>query len=201
MYQLVPVKIMNNSNGSKKDKDEKIQLHTRISTNIYKEIEELTDIYGNKSNVIEKAVDFFKKYKKNWDEDQKIWNKARELNMLLVGKTTFMAYLSGDSKKAWEDNIATEVIEWISDKKIEKLTLLEILESIKKMWVAANYFTSIKIIENSEISAINISFFHTFNKEYSNFWANYFKRWIEKNLSYETKIHLRNEIFSLEIKT
>lgn len=191
---------MNGKNTTNKEKDTKKQLHVRISQSIYDDIEELADIYGSKSNVIEKAVHFFKSYKKNWDEEQKVWNKARELNMVLVGKTTFMSYLTGNSQKAWEENLATEVIEWISNKHIEDLSLIEMLQAIKKMWVAANYFTSIKINESDVDGAIEVFFYHTFNKSYSDFWAKYFKTWLKQNNKVEVTLNSRIESFSLNIK-
>ena len=117
------------------EKKEKIRarLHTTISSetednlNKYASLEdnEGKKIYGNKSKVIEKALDLLDKYHHPEKEDeQAIWNRAKnELKMLLVGKPTFIAYISGNYKQAYEDNIAIDIIEWYTQKSIEDLSI------------------------------------------------------------------------------
>ncbi len=185
----------------KKKGDSKVQIHTRISSESFETINNLAEVLGSKAKVIEESVEFYKKYKKNWTPEQQIWNRARiELNMFLVGKTTFMSYISGNSEKAWKNNIATEVIEWITGKNIEKLSLEEILNAIKDMWMSANYFNQIKIINVSKERYKMIFNHHILERKYSEFWANYFKTWLENNRKCNTEILIRNESFTIIIK-
>lgn len=184
-----------------KNNTKKVQLHARISKDTYKLIDDLAEDYGSKSKVIEKAVDFFKKYKKNWDREQQIWNRARrEMDMLLVGRTTFQSYISGNHETAWEENIATKVIEWITGKQLSDLSLLETLNAIKDMWMAANYFTHIDIKQNVGNKTVVMTFYHTLNQNYGQFWANYFKTWLENNKECEiTNSVVEHEFFKLII--
>ncbi|MHA1819366.1 MAG: hypothetical protein ACTSU2_04040 [Promethearchaeota archaeon] len=251
----------------KEDKTRKVQCHTRVSKECYDKITELSQNERSKGDLIEKAIKFYAAYKQNWDKYQKIWNKARELNMVLVGKTTFLSYLTGDYKQAWKKNVATEIIEWYSKKAISDMSLDEVLEYIKDIWIAANYFNKVIIednpvyttepskekkkaalsegksksnsnsnsaskgknnIENLENSKRednpvqvanketsnngredqkatnnrirNIYAYHSFNKVFSEFWANYFKYWFEGTLNIPTDYECRNESFILKLK-
>ncbi|MHA1341807.1 MAG: hypothetical protein ACTSRZ_18275 [Promethearchaeota archaeon] len=192
---------MSQNEEKKSKKSIKVQIHTRISKEASDAIEELSKITGSKAKVIEDAVLFYKKYKTRWDKSQQIWNKARELQMVLVGKTTFMSYISGDISKVWEENICTEVIEWITKKHLKDLTILEIMNAIKDMWVAANYFKNVEIRElEANPKTYEMRFYHNFNKKYSEFWANYFRKWFKDNLKCNVECSIRNELFILFIK-
>ena len=185
----------NNKNNNKK-----IQLGVRVSEETYNSIEDLTEDYGSKWKVIEEAIDFFKKYKKNWDDDQKIWNRARkEMDMLLVGRTTFQSYISGNYETAWKENIATKVIEWITHKHLDDLDLKETLNAIKDMWKAANYFKHVDIKEKMGDDAFVMTFYHTFNQKYGEFWSNYFKVWLENNKKCKITYSIEREFFKLTI--
>lgn len=186
--------------GENNKNNKKVQLHLRISEETYASVDDLAEDYGSKSKVIEKAVDFFKKYKKNWDREQQIWNRARkEMDMLLVGRTTFQSYISGNYQTAWKENIATKVIEWITGKQIEKLSVLETLNAIKDMWMAANYFTKVDIKKILDEDPIVMIFYHTLNQNYSQFWSNYFKTWLENNKNCKITYSIQNEFFTLII--
>jgi hypothetical protein len=184
---------------SEKNNIKKVQLHARISEEIYNTIDDLAEDYGSKSKVIEKAVDFFKKYKKNWDKEQQTWNRARkELNMVLVGRTTFQSYISGNYETAWKENIATKVIEWITQKHLSDLSLEKTLEAIRDMWIIANYFTHVEI-KNLGKNSFVMTFYHTFNQKYGQFWSNYFKTWLENNKKCEITYSVEHEFFKLTI--
>ena len=182
--------------------NKKVQLHVRISEETYSSIDDLTEDYGSKSKVIEKAVDFFKKYKKNWDREQQFWNRARrEMDMLLVGRTTFQSYISGNFETAWKENVATKVIEWITGKQLSDLSLIETLNAIKDMWMAANYFTHVDIKQNEGEKTVVMTFYHTLtlNQNYGEFWSNYFKTWLENNKKCKITYTIQHEYFTLTI--
>jgi len=184
-------------NDKKDNFNLKVPIHTRISKDVYSTIEELSKNLGSKAKVIEDAVNFYKDYKFKWDKNQEIWNKARELQMVLVGKTTFMSYISGDITKVFEQNICTEIIEWLTKKPLKDLTKLEIFNAIKDIWIAANYFINIEIIAQNSNNSYELRFYHNFNKKYSEFWANYFEKWFKNNLNLKVESLLRNESFIL----
>ncbi|MFW9772722.1 MAG: hypothetical protein ACFFEO_11255, partial [Candidatus Thorarchaeota archaeon] len=62
--------------------------------------------FGSKSAVVDAAIKTLKKNKEpKLEEQRKIWCRARdELNMLLVGKTTFLNYIKGNVEEAYTKN-------------------------------------------------------------------------------------------------
>ena len=185
-------------------------VHTTISdetSEILERFASLTDnsnqkIFGNKSKVIEKALDLLdKSYNpQNKDDLQAIWDRARgELNMVLVGKTTFLSYISGDYKKAFEDNIAIDILEWYSRMSVEDMSLADLIESIKNVWLAANYFYNIEIEVGSK-GSFQISFYHDLHsKDYSEFWAKYFTKLLHEQKKCDVESFPRSESLILRI--
>ena len=193
----------------KKGKSEKFHIHTTISKHTKELIDTYSDmedndgnkIFGKKSKVIQRALELLDNYYNPKDDDVGvIWSRTREeLNMVLVGKTTFLSYISGNRKKAYTDNIAVDVIEWYLGKRKEEMDLEEFLKGLKGMWYAANYFRKIDIIKYDE-GAIQMTFNHDLTREYGKFWANYFKALLENNWNCSVQKSVRNESFHLIIK-
>jgi hypothetical protein len=185
------------------------RLHTTISSvteDILVKYASLKDkngkkIYGNKSKVIEKALDLLDKYHHPDKEDeQAIWNRVKnELKMLLVGKPTFLAYISGDHKKAYDNNIALDIIEWYTQKSIENLSLEAILNAIKKIWVAANYFYEIKIEKGNKGAYIMLLYHEFQNEKYGEFWGNYFSLLLSRQKNCDVEYFIRTSFLRLVI--
>ena len=158
-------------------------------------------IFGKKSKVIEKALDLLDSYyNPQKDNLQFIWNRARkELNMVLVGKRTFLSYISGNHQKALEENIAIDIIEWYKADRIENLDLKETLEAIKCIWLAANYFYKVDLEIGSK-GSFQMTFYHDFHSEqYSSYWGKYFSALIENNKNVEVEIFARTSTLILRI--
>ncbi len=191
-------------------KSSKKTIHTTLSeesNEILDKFANLTDknnqkIFGNKSKVLEKALELLdKSYNpESKDELQAIWDRAKnELNMVLVGKTTYLAYLSGDYNKALEENIAIDIIEWYTRTRIEDMDLHNVLKAIKCVWLAANYFYQIEI-EKGNKGSYQMSLYHDFHsKKYSEFWGNYFSRLLHNQKRCEVEIFPRNSSLILRI--
>ena len=196
-------------NNNKTEKQKKLTIHTTISEKANELLEKYADlkdndqnkIFGNKSKVIEKALELLDQYyypeKSNL---QTIWNRARdELNMVLVGKKTYLSYISGDHKKALTENIAIDIIEWYKNENIVDMPLDELLDSIKNIWLSANYFYKIDIEVGSK-GTYQMSLYHDFHsKRYSNFWGNYFSELLHNQKQCDVEIFARNESLILRI--
>ena len=188
---------------------EKIHLHTTVPKDIMNLIKEYSDkedekgnkIFGNQKKVIVKAIELLDHhYNPEKNDELTVWCRARSRNMVLVGKTTFLAYISGKSENAYTNNIAIEAIEWYLNKKIEFMSLDEFCKGIQGMWQAANYFYKI-IIDSTEGNNLFMEFFHDLHsKKYSRFWAGYFKSILTSNWKCEIDFSARTESFYLIIK-
>lgn len=126
---------------------------------------------------MERAIKYFGD-QKNVDRD--LWVRARdEMKMCLIGKTTFnqlihAAAMPEDAReRAYHKNVAFDLILWYTGKPIQSLTAEEIIDTIAKMWVVANYFHKIDVKKERE-DEYHILFKHRQNRRYSEYWLGYF---------------------------
>jgi len=190
-------------------KTEKYHIHTTVSKHdedllkkyaAFKD-ENNQELFGNQSKVIERALQLLDNYynpKKN--DINTIWSRARdELNMVLVGKTTFLCYIKGKQQDAYRYNIAVEIIEWYLGKRIDQIDIEEFLNGLIGVWHMANYFYKIEM-EKTEKGAFQIRFNHDLTRSYSEYWAGYFETLLKKHWKCEVDYSIRNESFYLIIK-
>ncbi len=202
---------MNNINNQigKNNASEKVHIHTTIPKQSKELIDKYSDmedregnkVFGKKTKVIERALQLLDNYYNPKENDiDIIWCRARkELNMVLVGKTTFLSYISGNTKKAYTENIAVEAVEWYNGKRMEDMDLEEFLKGLKGMWFTANYFRKIDLIKYDE-GAIQMTFSHDLTRDYGKYWAEYFITLLENNWHCSVQKSIRNESFYLIIK-
>lgn len=197
--------------SDKTNNKEKIRarLHTTISNDtefILNKYATLKDkegnkIYGNKSKVIEKALDLLDKYHHpEKEEEQAIWNRSKnELKMLLLGKPTFIALISGNYNQIFEDNFAIDLIEWYTKKNIENLSIQDILNAIKHIWITGNFFYDV-VIEKGNKGNFVMLLYHDFqNQRYGEFWGNYFTSFLSRQKHCEVEFFNRTSFLRLVI--
>jgi len=186
---------------SQERKGRKESVHATISDESYDILMEYEEEYGSKSAVVDVAIKTLKKYREpNLEDRQKIWCRARkELNMVLVGKTTFLSYIKGKVEDAYTNNIAIEVIEWYLGKRVEETNLEEFLMGLKGMWLVANYFYKIEL-EQNKYGTYQMRFNHDLNEEFSKFWSGYFEKLITSYWNCFVESFIRTESFYLIIK-
>ncbi len=127
---------------------------------------------------LEKAVKF---YGDQRDLDRDLFLRMREeMKMMLIGKTTFNQLIAAakEPKDARElpikRNVAFDLIMWYNKSRpLKHLTIEEIIETVKKIWVVANYFYVIDVSQESE-DEFHLLFRHRQDKNYSEYWLNYF---------------------------
>ncbi len=185
-------------------------LHTTISSRTFETLKKLAEVYGTITNVLEEAIKLLQvkarmmdNLKKDELDESELWQLMRsDFNMLVVGRRTFLSYIENLPKAPMHDNNAIELIEWYHDTtSFKDLTLPDILEAIRRVWIAGNYFRSIEIEEIVPLMKYEIIFNHDFSdKAYGQYWAEYFTTLFmlpQLNCSVETQI--RNQRFYLTI--
>lgn len=165
----------------------------------YKEEEE------NLVSFLERAISYYGK-QKNLDRD--LWVRSRdEMKMMLIGKTTFNQLIAAaeapeDSlDKPFKKNVAFDLILWHTEKPLKNLTIDEIITTIQKIWVVANYFYKIDV--HKEGNEYHLLFKHRQNKRYSRYWLGYFTEvFLSEDLSFKciTEGQVFDETLSLTIK-
>lgn len=165
----------------------------------YKEEEE------NLISFLERAISYYGR-QKNLDRD--LWVRTRdEMKMMLIGKTTFNQLITAAEsptdalEKSFKRNIAFDIILWYTEKPLKNLTLEEIIATIQKMWVVANYFYKIDV--HQEGDKFHLLFKHRQNKRYSRYWLGFFTELFHsEELAYKciTEGQSFDETLSLTIK-
>lgn len=184
-------------------------LHTTISMATLEKLKVLELRFGNFAKTIDKAVAMLAIWEnlppatnKEDMDSLSMWHLMRsELNMVAVGKTTFLSYISDMPRKAFVENNAIEIIEWFYDfKNITELSIEAILLAIKKIWMSANYFREVRI-EKIATDHFRVVFNHDLNDpKYSEFWATYFQVLFTEKLHCSVNVLIRPQIFHLEIQ-
>jgi len=127
---------------------------------------------------IERAIKYYGDQK---ELDRDLWVRARdEMKMMLIGKTTFNQLIAAAEapeeslEKPWRKNVAIDLILWYNESKpLKSLSIEEIIKTIQKMWVVANYFHTIDVKKESE-DLYHLLFRHRQNKRYGVYWLGYF---------------------------
>ena len=148
-----------------------------ISPEILATIEKYKEDDEQNITFIEQSIKYYGE-QKNLDRD--LWVRARdEMKMCLIGKTTFnqlihAAAMPEDAReRAYQKNVAFDLILWYTGKPIQNLAVEEIINTIAKIWVVANYFYAIDV--NKEDDEFHILFKHRQTRRYSEYWVGYFK--------------------------
>ncbi|NHI94695.1 MAG: hypothetical protein EAX96_19545 [Candidatus Lokiarchaeota archaeon] len=190
--------------SKKRDEEKKLLTKRKIIENALKLFEKVQDTdsyFESGKDIIDDALELYEKFQNpQKDEASNIWMRFRnELDMISVGKTTFLAYISGDYKRAFKENVAVDILEWYTGKTITELSLKEVLDGIKALWLAGNYFNNI-VIEKSKEGIYVMFFYHNLrSKRYGEFWSEYFSEFLKEFKNCKIDYVIRNESFVLTI--
>ena len=165
---------------------------------------------GRAMKVIEEALTMFaEENDPNKSLGKELWNRAREeLNMALIGKTTFNQLINAAAApkdslhKVQKRNVGFDILLWYTQKPIKSLTFEEMIDAIKIVWEAANWFYSVEYSKESE-DQYHMMFRHHQNRNYSEYWAKYFIEMLSsEELSFKCIVETQSfeETLSLIIK-
>ena len=149
-----------------------------ISPEIHAIIERFKEVDETDISFIEQAIKYYGDQKAL---DRDLWVRARdEMKMMLIGKTTFnqlihAAEMPEDSlERPFKKNVALDLIVWYNESRpLKILTVDQIIATVQKMWVVANYFYKIDVVKEDE-KTFHLLFKHRQNKRYSSYWFGYF---------------------------
>jgi len=136
-------------------------------------LEDETDI-----SFIDRAIKYYGDQKQL---DRDLWVRARdEMKMMLIGKTTFNQLIHAAEMpeesldRPWRKNVAIDLILWYNESRpLKSLSIEEIIRTVQKIWVVANYFHTIDVNKESE-DQYHLLFRHRQNKRYGTYWFGYF---------------------------
>jgi len=141
-------------------------LGTTIS-NLVKNAVEMYDEYNSMSPDVKAIIDTYKEEEENLvsflehaiqyygqqkNLDRDLWVRTRdEMKMMLIGKTTFNQLIAAAEapedalEKPFKKNVAIDLILWYTGKPLKNLSLEEVITTVQKVWVVANYFYKIDV--------------------------------------------------------
>lgn len=176
-----------------------IDKHKEIGTTISNLIRDAIKMYDAYSSMSPEVHAIIEKYKENDESevsflqrvikyygelkmaDRDIWIRARdEMKMMLIGKTTFnqLIHAAAEPQDALErpfkKNVAMDLIMWHNNSRpVKTLSIDQIIKTIQKIWVVANYFYTIDVTQIDQ-NKYHLLFRHRQNKRYSEYWLGYF---------------------------
>ncbi len=183
------------ANQSPTSKERTYSLHSKISEEFRPIIKKLSFKYGSIQKVIEEAIgliqvkcameDSFEREKierSSMDGYRLSHLMLNDFKMMAVGRRTFLSYIESIPDAPIHENNAIELIEWFYDHQyhITALSLYQILEAVKKLWIAGNYFTGVQIDPldgnlGQASKKFKTIFTHDFNEtKYGTYWGKYF---------------------------
>jgi len=139
----------------------KVRLHTTISPETYRKIEELKGKYRTVSAVIEAAIDNLIRMEEDRllsQEDLALLRFVRELNFTLCAKDHYTRLVEGFADKAVQESMIEMAIKYISKKPLSQLSLEEFLENVKKLWTILNRGEHMEIQRFED--SLNFVFYH-----------------------------------------
>ena len=202
--------------GTNSSKDlSKVNFHTKISSQDHRLLKLLALKYRcNIQNIVEQAIQLLRVKESLRDESITILKNEIDLyqlqhmmlqdfHMVAVGRTTFSSLIDSIPTNPIKNNNASELIEWFhNDTPLDQLSLSQILQAIKKLWISGNYFTQIDIQPIIDFpQAYKIVFSHDFDKVYGKYWTEYFKYFFSHDpLNFEIQdIAIHHQRFRMEI--
>ncbi|WP_202318549.1 hypothetical protein [Archaeoglobus neptunius] len=139
----------------------KTRIHTTISQETFRKIEELKKEYKTLSNIIERAVDIL--YNSAYtasvgEEDILLLNFVRDLNFTLCAKDHYTALAEGDTERAVKESMIEMAVKYISKKPISDLSFEELLDNVCKLWKLLNRAEHVEVERLG--GRINFVFYH-----------------------------------------
>lgn len=139
----------------------KVRLHTTVSPETYRKIEELKSKYRTVSAVVEAAIDNLVRMEEDRllsQEDLALLRFVRELNFTLCAKDHYTRLVEGFVDKAVQESMIEMAIKYLSKKPLSELSLEEFLENLKRLWTILNRGEHMEVQKLG--NSLNFVFYH-----------------------------------------
>lgn len=144
----------------------KIRLHTTVSSETARKIEDLKNKYRTTSSVVEKAVDLLyasDNLSSLREDDILILAFVKELNFMLCAKDHYTALAECDAERAVKESMIEMAVKYLSKKPISDLDFEDLLKTVGKLWNLLNRAEHAEVQRDGE--KINFVFYHDMRSE------------------------------------
>ncbi|MBO8179306.1 MAG: hypothetical protein H0Z19_02305 [Archaeoglobus sp.] len=144
----------------------KIRLHTTVSSDTVRKIEDLKKKYRTTSSVVEKAVDLLyasDNLSSLREDDILILAFVKELNFMLCAKDHYTALAECDAERAVKESMIEMAVKYLSKKPISDLDFEDLLKTVGKLWNLLNRAEHAEVQRDGE--KINFVFYHDMRSE------------------------------------
>ncbi len=128
----------------------KRRLHTTLDERCYDIIEKYLPEYGRVNRVVEEALKFFDRYRDVYEKniDCSLIELMEEANLVAFNAKTIEFVVSGEIEKAVCDNEVEIVLRKMYGKPLERISIDEAVEGIKRCLVTTRKATRVRIRRN-----------------------------------------------------
>lgn len=159
---------------------------TRIGTYIPKEayniLKELVEEYGSQAKVLEVALKLLNEiHRRGINPIDVILREGliENFDCVVMARTNIENFIRGDIEKFYQEEFIYAMVKFILRKDVETCSIEDIVRTLNRIYVkGARWFSSITLDEKE--GTLEITFTHTSDLAYSNFFARYFEEFLKR---------------------
>ncbi len=162
--------------------EKQIRLGTYISKDIYMLLRDLTEEYGTQNRVIEVAIKLLHEiHRRNLNLDTIITRETliENFDCVVITRNNLKNFIRKEIEKFHSEDFIDAMVRFLLDVDMEEASIFDIVRVLDKIYVkAAKWFSSIIIDEKKD--RYEITFTHISDVNFSNFFIEYFKIFLER---------------------
>jgi len=181
-----------------------IRLGTYISRDSYYALKELCEVFRSQTNALDYAIRLlYSLYKSKTRINFENIILREEIidgfDCILITKKNFSNLISRNMDKFYDEDFIYALAKNVLKKPPEESEINELVQTLRKIYVdSVRWFTEISMFQTK--NGYEISFLHTENEIYSEFFARYFSNFFSKLRFEIDEIDIEKKFFSIILK-
>lgn len=158
------------------------RIGTYISKEAYSILRELAEEYGSQAKVLEVALKLLNEiHRRGINPNDVILREIliENFDCVVIARTNIENFIRGDIEKFYREEFIHAMVKFVLRKDIEMCSVEDIVRTLNEIYVkGARWFSSITLDEREGM--LEITYTHTSDLAYSNFFAKYFEDFFKK---------------------
>lgn len=176
-------------------------IHTTLDPEIYSVLVDAARERGkNLNEIIEEAIRLYMgKDSEIPDEIELLRSEVfKVMDLCIISKEQLRAIVEGGAESSIQNNANELAVEWITSKPLDKVTLEEAIEAIRKIWLVCDRARKVEVVDDGD--CISMFFFSKMaSPKVDEMWGRQLKYFFEKNYGLSVLLELRSQGFVLKI--
>ncbi|WP_202318738.1 hypothetical protein [Archaeoglobus neptunius] len=179
----------------------KRHIHTTLNPGVHSMLVRAARERGkNLNEIIEEAIEFYLgSNSKNPDEIEMLRSEVfKVMDLCVISKEQLRAIVEEGMESSIRNNANELAVEWITSKPLDRVTLEEAIEAIRKIWLVCDRAREVEVVEDE--GGISIFFFSKMaSLKVDEMWGRQLKHFFEKRYGMDVLLELRSQGFVLKI--